>query len=67
MTGVVSESAAQATTARKQGLPVLVVSSENGFAIGIAVGPGDIPTINVGDRAFVAVADETLPEQVEAV
>ena len=67
MAGVVSERAAQGTTARKEGPPVFVVNSEEGSKIEIAVPPGKIQAINVGDRAFVSVADETLPAHVDTI
>ncbi|HEY4738058.1 MAG TPA: cation transporting ATPase C-terminal domain-containing protein, partial [Xanthobacteraceae bacterium] len=65
--GLVSERAAQGATAKKDGPPLFVVSNEEGSRIEIAVAPGDVQAIEVGDRAFVEVAGETLPAHVETV
>ena len=65
--GVVSERAAQGAMAKAGGLPLLVVRNEERSKIEIAVAPGDVQAIKVGDRAFVEMAGETLPAHVETV
>ena len=65
--GLVSERAAQGATAKTDGPPLLVVSNKEGSKIEIAVAPGDLQAIKIGDHAFVEVAGETLPAHVETV
>jgi P-type Ca2+ transporter type 2C len=67
LAGVVSKRAPQGAAAKTHGLPLFVVDNEGDSRIEVAVAPGDVQAVKIGDRAFIEAAGDTLPAHVETI
>jgi|GEM_PF-6858 len=65
--GTVSERAAPNTAAKTEGPPLFVIVDDTPAQIEVEIPPDQVVAVEVGDRAFVNVAGETLAARVKAV
>jgi P-type Ca2+ transporter type 2C len=65
--GMVSERAAPGAAARTDGPPLLVIVDDTPVQFEVEIAPDQVAAVEVGDRAFVRVAGETLPARVKSV
>jgi Ca2+-transporting ATPase len=65
--GMVSERAAPGAAAKTDGPPLLVIVDDTPAQIEVDIAPDQIAAVEVGDRAFVKVATETLAARVTTV
>jgi len=65
--GVVFERAAPSAAAKTDGAPLLVIVDDTPAQIEVEIAPEEVAAIEVGDRAFVKTAGETLAARVKTV
>lgn len=65
--GTISERAAPGAAAKTDGPPLLVIVDDTPAQIEVEIAPDQVTAVDVGDRAFVNVAGETLAARVKTV